>query len=68
MGSIQQKVRDLDFAIWEANRLNKLNMENISLQIKNVEITKSITHLEKGGTVNVCVHQELLMQSLLNLI
>ena len=43
-------MRDLDLVTSEANRVNKLNVDNLALQVKNLELSRSLVKLEKFGT------------------
>ncbi len=46
--SLQRKVREIDSSVAEAARLSKLNTENLGLQIKNLELSRSLLRLEKA--------------------
>jgi len=43
----QHKLRELELSLDEFNKMHKLNHENLSLQIKNLELSKSLILLEK---------------------
>eukprot|EP01022_Parablepharisma_sp_SALTPOND_P016611 TRINITY_DN247_c0_g1_i3.p1 TRINITY_DN247_c0_g1~~TRINITY_DN247_c0_g1_i3.p1 ORF type:complete len:448 (+),score=83.42 TRINITY_DN247_c0_g1_i3:2246-3589(+) len=49
VGALQKRMRELDLATSEANRVNKLNIDNLALQVKNLELSRSLLKLEKFG-------------------
>jgi len=47
MAGIQKKIREIDLQTSEANRVTKLNIDNLALQVKNLELSRSLMKLEK---------------------
>jgi len=46
---LQHKVKELEKIIDDSNKLHRMSIENLSLGIKNVELSKSLTLLENKG-------------------
>ncbi len=48
--SLQRKMREIDTSTAEANRTNRLSIESLTLQVKNLELARSLLKLEHTTT------------------
>ena len=50
LGVIQRKVEELDLTVLEANKINKLNVDNLLLQVKNLQLSTKVEFSARQDT------------------